>query len=143
MDIIQENNSINECQERKKHHGGRLIKKSLHYYPTIVRDYCVAYVADEQEKTTVLLVRYPTKEVLPLLFHQLQIVAVAFKLHVFLGDEAQGGTVDAVAESSLVLGTVVEDVSQVGFTGLAPDFGTDHAMGKIRFLHDFGGVDGF
>lgn len=59
---------------------------------------------------------------------ELDIVAVAFCRHASTRDEAEGCTIDAVAESAEFLRTIIEDMTEMGIAFDALDFGTYHPM---------------
>ena len=69
-------------------------------------------------------------------------VGVAFGGHVGLGDEAERGGVDAVAQTACVGGAVGEDVAQVGAARGRAYFGAVASVGIVVVARDERGVDG-
>ena len=70
-----------------------------------------------------------------LLFEQRHVLSVPFFFEVFLGDEAQGRRVDAVAQAGGGR-AVVEQVPKVGVGMLAANFGAHHQETRVALLHD-------
>src|SRR5687768_17334447 len=56
-------------------------------------------------------------------------------------NETQRGRVDAVAQSALILGTVVEDMPEMAVAVDRSHFGADHAVRLVRELIDVRGLD--
>ena len=63
-------------------------------------------------------------------------------LHLVFGNEAQAGTVDAVAQAAAILGAVGEDVAEVGMGGAAAHFGAVHMVAVVVVLGNGVGADG-
>ena len=68
------------------------------------------------------------------------VVRVAFLLELLPGDKADGGGIDAVAQTG-GSGAVIEDVAEVGIALRRADLGAVHAVGGIGFFGDGRGVD--
>ena len=62
-------------------------------------------------------------------------VSVAFGLHFFIGDEAQGRAVDAVAHAVRRLRIAGEYMAEMGVSGAASDLRAAHSVAQILFLH--------
>ena len=71
-----------------------------------------------------------------------QVAAVALLLHLVFGDEAQAGTVDAVAQTAAILGAVGENVAEVGVGGAAAHFGAVHMVAVVVVFGHGIGADG-
>ena len=66
---------------------------------------------------------------------QIQEVSVALGLHFFIGDEAQGRTVDAVAHAIGGLRLAGEHMTKVRISGTASDLCTAPAVAQILQFH--------
>jgi hypothetical protein len=63
---------------------------------------------------------------------------IPFSLEVFVGDEAQGGRVDAIAQPSLFARPIIEDMAEVALPMLRSDFDAGHAEALVHPLHHVG-----
>ena len=66
---------------------------------------------------------------------QIQKISVALGLHFFIGDEAQGRTVDAVAHAIGGLRIAGEHMTKVRISGTASDLCTAHAVAQVLQFH--------
>ena len=73
---------------------------------------------------------------------QVQEVSVALGLHFFIGDKAQGRTVDAVAHAIGGLRIAGEHMTKVRISGTASDLRAAHPVAQVLFLHHGGALDG-
>ena len=76
-------------------------------------------------------------------FEQGQPSGIAFALHVGLRHEAEGGAVDAVAQSAGGFRAVVEDVTQMGIAAGTTHLGALHTVAAVVVFGQEVGVDGF
>src|SRR3954453_21749022 len=60
-----------------------------------------------------------------------QVSRIPLGLHIVPMDEPQRGRVDAIAQSTAILRTVFEDVSQMAICMHGPYLGARHAMGAV------------
>ena len=65
----------------------------------------------------------------------MQQISVALGFHFFIGDEAQGRAVDAVAYAVGRLRVAGEHVAEVGVSGAASDLRAAHPVAQILFFH--------
>ena len=72
---------------------------------------------------------------------QIQEVSVPLGLHFFIGDEAQGRTVDAVAHAIGGLRIAGEHMTKVRISGAASDLRAAHPVAQILFFHHSGALD--
>ena len=72
---------------------------------------------------------------------QIEEVSVALGLHFFIGDEAQGCAVDAVAHAVGRLRVAGEHMTEVGVSGAASDLRAAHSVAQILFFHHSGALD--
>lgn len=68
-------------------------------------------------------------------------VSVALGLHFFIGDEAQGRAVDAVAHAVGRLRIAGEHMTEMGVSGAASDLRAAHSVAQILFFHHSGALD--
>ena len=66
---------------------------------------------------------------------QVQEVPVSLGLHFFIGDEAQGRTVDAVAHAIGGLRVAGEHMTKVRISGTASDLCAAHAVAQVLQFH--------
>jgi hypothetical protein len=76
------------------------------------------------------------------ILHLVEIVAVAFSLHVVAMDEPQGRGVDAVAQTRPGRGAVGKDVAQMAVAMGGAHLRPDHAEADVTQLDDMGGSIG-
>src|SRR5690606_15003492 len=69
--------------------------------------------------------------------------AVAFCFHFRFWDKQQGGAVHAIAKSTFVFGSVIENVPQVAVAGAASDFSPFHEQHAVLVLSDDSWINGF
>lgn len=74
---------------------------------------------------------------------QVQEVPVALGLHFFIGDKAQGRTVNAVAHAIGGLRIAGEHMAEVGVSGAASDLRAAHPVAQILFSTTAGPSMGF
>src|SRR6185312_15146804 len=70
-----------------------------------------------------------------------QIGAIAFGLHLVLGDETQRRRVDAVAQAAAIPGAIREHMAQMAVAVGGADLGADHAVRTVAQLVHHLGVD--
>ncbi len=68
-------------------------------------------------------------------------VSIALGLHFFIGDEAQGRAVDAVAHAVGRLRIAGEHMTEMGVSGAASDLRAAHSVAQILFFHHSGALD--
>ena len=66
---------------------------------------------------------------------QVQEVSVALGLHFFIGDEAQGRAVDAVAHAVGRLRVAGEHMAEMGVSGAASDLRAAHPVAQVLQFH--------
>ena len=64
-------------------------------------------------------------------FQQGEVSSITLFFHLSLRDEAERSTVDAIAQTTLFLGTIVEDMTEVSITLVATHLDTLHAVGGV------------
>ena len=73
---------------------------------------------------------------LSLFLQQIKIVAIALCLHILLGNEAQGGAVDAVAQAARRSRTVIEYMPEMCTAVRCRNLGTHHTVRAVLVLGD-------
>ena len=76
-------------------------------------------------------------------FQQGEVGAITLLFHLGLRDEAEGSTVDAIAQTALFLGTIVEDVTQMGIALFATHLDALHTVGRVFDVLQKMGINGF
>ena len=64
-------------------------------------------------------------------FQQGEISSITLFFHLGLGDEAERSTVDAIAKTTLFLGTIVENMTQVCIALATAHLDALHAVGSV------------